>query len=87
LQQRMRLRAHLLVAAEQRDCSSLHAAIAADGPAPDLIDYQIHQRLQHATVTTLCTAGVATELESIAAVLRPLLRNNDDSAVGSRSLQ
>ncbi|MGS1317614.1 putative peptide modification system cyclase [Stenotrophomonas geniculata] len=87
LQQRMRLRANLLVAAEQRDCSSLHAAIAADGPAPDLIDYQIHQRLQHATVTTLCTAGDAKELESIAAMLRPLLRKNDDSAVGSRSLQ
>ncbi|KAG1553412.1 hypothetical protein G6F50_013055 [Rhizopus delemar] len=87
LQQRMRLRAHLLVSAEQRDCSSLHAAVAADGPAPELIAYQIHQRLQHATVTTLCTPGDVKELESIAAVLRPLLRRNDDSAVGSRSLQ
>lgn len=87
LQQRMRLRAHLLVAAEQRDCTAMHSAIAADGPAPELIDYQIHRRLQHATVTTLCTAGDVKELESIAAMLRPLLRDNDDSAVGSRSLQ
>ncbi|MFH7456693.1 hypothetical protein, partial [Pseudomonas syringae group genomosp. 7] len=81
------LRAHLLVAAEQRDCSGLHAAIAADGPPPDLIDYQIHQRLQHATVTTLCTAGDAKELESIATVLRPLMsrgRSEEGRAGGAK---
>ena len=86
LQQRMRLRAHLLLAAEQGDCAALQAAVRADGPPPQLADYQVHRRLQHATVSTLCSAGDALELQAIASALQPLLQQ-DDPQSQARSLQ
>ncbi|MCH3850515.1 hypothetical protein, partial [Campylobacter jejuni] len=48
LQQRMKLRAQLLLAAAQRDCPAMQQAIREDAPAPTLIDLQVQQRLQHA---------------------------------------
>jgi len=87
LAQRMRLRAQLLLAADQGDCASMQAAVRADAPAPELADMQVQQRLQHASVTTLCAAGDKAELQAIAAQLQPLLEDRDDPMQQARSLQ
>ena len=87
LAQRMRLRAQLLLAADQGDCALMQAAVREDAPAPELADMQVQQRLQHASVTTLCAAGDKTELQAIAAQLQPLLEDRDDPMQQARSLQ
>lgn len=87
LSQRMRLRAQLLLGADQQDCGMMNAALADDAPAPELVDMQVQQRLQHATVTTLCSEGGRGELQGIARQLQSLLEDRNDPMLNARSLQ
>lgn len=83
----MKLRAQLLLAAAQRDCTAMQQAIREDAPAPALIDLQVQQRLQHASVAALCPGADRAELQAIAALLQPMLQERDDPMLHARGLQ
>ena len=87
LQQRMKLRAQLLLAAAQRDCPAMQRAIREDAAAPTLIDLQVQQRLQHASVAALCPSADRAGLQAIAALLQPMLQERDDPMLHARGLQ
>lgn len=87
LQDLMHLRAKVLLAADQGDCDAMRSAVRQDVAKPGLADYQIHQKLVHATVEALCGGGSKGTLSATATQLIPLLKERDHPNIADRSLQ
>ncbi len=58
-----------------------------DDASAALVDFQVQQRLQHASVAALCPSADRAELQAIAALLHPLLEQRDDPMLHARGLQ
>ena len=65
----------------------MQQAIREDAAAPTLIDLQVQQRLQHASVAALCPSADRAGLQAIAALLQPMLQERDDPMLHARGLQ
>lgn len=87
LQSLMNMRARVLLAADQDDCTGMAAALSAEDAPSESADFRIHALLMKATVDTACDRDGAPTLADIAAQLTPLLANQNDPNMRDRVMR
>lgn len=87
LQNLMNVRARVLLAADQDDCTGMTAALSTEDPPSESVDFRTHALLMRATVETACDRRDSASLSGIAAALTPLLANRNDPSIGDRVMR
>lgn len=87
LQGLMRLRVHMLVAADRGDCRAMDDALRSDRTKPTVPYQKIHLRLQHVVAAVICEGVGDDKLSPLAADLSAVMRRTDDPAWRDHSLQ
>jgi len=87
LQNLMNVRARVLLAADQDDCTGMNAALLTEEPPTESIDFRTQAMLMQATVATACDQRNSASLNSIAAQLKPLLVNANDANIRDRVMR
>lgn len=87
LQNLMNVRARILLAADQDDCTGMNAALSSEDPPIESIDFRTQALLMRATVETACDRHDSNLLPNIAAQLTPLLANTNDPNIRDRVMR
>lgn len=87
LQNLMNVRARVLLAADQNDCTGMNAALSTEEPPTESIDFRSQALLMRATVETACDRHDRQLLADIAAQLAPLLANRNDPNIRDRVMR
>ncbi|WP_448141686.1 putative peptide modification system cyclase [Stenotrophomonas bentonitica] len=87
LQNLMNVRARVLLAADQDDCTGMNAALSTEDAPTESIDFRTQALLMRATVETACDRRDSRSLNDIAAQLTPLLTSSNDVNIRDRVMR